>query len=75
MDIKATIEKAVAAIVGDNSKVEAFKKDPVGTVKSVIGSAAPNDVINQVVNAVKAKLAGNSVSGAIGKIGGLFGKK
>lgn len=75
MDIKATIERAVSSIVGDKSKVEAFKKDPVGTVKSVIGGAVSNDVINQVVTAVRAKLAGNAVSGVIGKIGGLFGKK
>ena len=74
MDIKAVVEKAVASITGDNTKVEAFKKDPAGTVKSVLGAAASNEVVSQVVNAVKAKLAGGSLSGIADKIGGLFGK-
>lgn len=75
MDIKAMIEKAVASITGDKTKLEAFKKDPVGTVKGVIGSTVSNDVVNQVVSAVKAKISGDSISGALGKLGGLFGKK
>ena len=75
MDIKATIEKAVSSITGDSAKVEAFKKDPTGTVKGVLGGAASNDVINQVISAVKAKLSGGALSGIADKIGGLFGKK
>ncbi len=79
MDIKAEIEKAVAKITGDSSKISAFKSDPVGTVKSVLGADAAKEVIDKVVAAVKSALG----SGGIGEIakkagdalGGLFGKK
>ena len=75
MDIKATIEKAVATITGDEKKVAAFEKDPTGVVKSVLGSGAGEDLISKVVAAVKAKLSGGALSGIADKIGGLFGKK
>ncbi|MBR3423815.1 MAG: hypothetical protein IKG80_04930 [Clostridia bacterium] len=90
MDIKAEIEKAVAKITGDNSKIDAFKKDPVGTVKSVLGAGAAKDLIDKVVSAVKAALGSGGIgdvakkaAGGVGDvakkagdaIGGLFGKK
>ena len=90
MDIKAQIEKAVAKITGDSKKVDAFKKDPVGTVKSVLGAGAAKELIDKVVAAVKTKLAAGNISdvakkaaGGVGDVakkagdalGGLFGKK
>ena len=79
MDIKAKIEKAVAKITGDNSKLNAFKSDPVGTVKSVLGASAPKELIDKVVSAVKAKISVNNIGDVTKKagdaIGGLFGKK
>ena len=75
MDIKETIEKAVAAITGDKEKVAAFEKDPTSVVKGVLGGGAGDDLISKVVAAVKAKLSGGALSGIADKIGGLFGKK
>ena len=90
MDIKAEIEKAVAKITGDNSKIEAFKKDPVGTVKSILGAGAAKDLIDKVVAAVKSAIGSGGIgdvakkaAGGVGDvakkagdaIGGLFGKK
>ncbi len=90
MDIKAEIEKAVAKITGDDSKISAFKKDPEGTVKSLLGSGAAKDVIDRIVAAVKGALGSGGIGdvakkaasgvGDVAKkagdaLGGLFGKK
>ena len=79
MDIKAEIEKAVAKITGDSKKVDAFRKDPVGTVKSVLGAGAAKDLIDKVVAAVKSALGSGGIGDVAKKagdaLGGLFGKK
>ncbi len=90
MDIKDEIEKAVAKITRDSKKVDAFRKDPVGTVKSVLGAGAAKDLIDKVVAAVKAAIGSGGIgdvakkaAGGVGDVakkagdalGGLFGKK
>lgn len=74
MDIKAEIEKAVAKITGDNSKLEAFKKNPLEAVKSLVGDGAPKELIDGIITAVKAKIEGGKLGGIADKIGGIFKK-
>ena len=66
------IEKIVSSITGDKIKVENFKKDPVGTVKGVVGDNVSPEIVNSVVSAVQAKLGGTKLGGIADKIGGLF---
>lgn len=75
MDIKATVENAVKKITGDKALLEKFKTDPESAVESVIGKDLPDGTIDKVVNAVKAKLSADTVSGIAGKLTGLFKKK
>ena len=70
MDVK-DIEKAISSITGDSGKTADFKKDPIGTVKSIVGSVPP-EVIDKIVDGVKAKIASDKVSGAIDAVKGLF---
>ena len=70
MDVKE-IEKAISSITGSSTKLDAFKKDPVAAVKSVVG-AVPKDVIYKIVDGVKAKIASDKVSGALDAVKGLF---
>ncbi len=70
MDVKE-IEKVISSITGSSTKLDAFKKDPIAAVKSVVGSV-PKDVIDKIVAGVKAKLASDDASGIVGKIKGLF---
>ena len=76
MDIKAKIAELEAKIKGDPKLLENFGKEPVKTVKGIIGVDLPDDQINGVVEGLKAKLAAgdvaNAVSGIAGKIKGLF---
>lgn len=72
MDIKAKIEEVVNKVKSDKNFAEKFKSDPVKAVEEVLGVDLPDDVVNNVVNGVKAKIdIGNLKDG----IGSLFGKK
>lgn len=72
MDIKATITSTVEKITKDENLMNQFKSNPVKAVESVIGVDLPDDVINQVVEGVKAKINLDSASGLLGKIKNLF---
>ena len=72
MDIKAKIEEIVKKLQSDKALQEAFRKDPVKALESLLGVDLPGDQINAIINGVKAKLDLDKLSGALGKLG--FGK-
>ena len=72
MDIKAKIEEIVEKIKNDKQIMAKFQKDPAAVIEELIGVDLPNDQINDVVEAIKAKLTVDKLGGALG---GLFGKK
>lgn len=72
MDIKAKIDEVVNKVQNDPAIAEEFKTNPVGAVEKILGVDLPDDVINNVISGVKAKLGVSNIADAIG---GLFGKK
>lgn len=72
MDIKEKIEEIVAKLKGDKNLTRSFKKNPVKTIEDLIGVDLPDEQIEKIVEAVKAKI---SAGGFIEKIKGLFRKK
>lgn len=72
MDIKAKIEEIVEKIKNDKQIMAKFEKDPAVVIEELIGIDLPNDQINDLVDAVKAKLTVDNLKGALG---GLFGRK
>ncbi|MBR4799718.1 MAG: hypothetical protein IK047_05600 [Clostridia bacterium] len=72
MDIKAKVNEIVNKLKGDEQLMSKFQSNPVKTVEGLVGVDLPDDQINGIVEAVKAKLNVNSIAG---KLGGLFGKK
>ncbi len=72
MDIKAKVEEIVEKLQKDKDLGKKFEKDPTAVVEGLIGIDLPNDQINGVVEAVKAKINLDKIGGALG---GLFGKK
>lgn len=72
MDIKAKIEEIVDKIKNDKQIMEKFQKDPAAVIEELIGVDLPNDQINDVVEAIKAKLTMDKLGSALG---GLFGRK
>lgn len=71
-DIKTQIMEVVDKVTKDEKLMEQFKKDPVKAVESVIGVDLPDDVINKVVDGVKAKITVDNVSGIARAIKKLF---
>lgn len=74
MDIKEQIKKAVDSISKDKNLQEKFQKDPVKALEGILGVDLPDDVVNQVVQGVKAKLTADSVTGAVGALKGFLKK-
>lgn len=75
MDIKEKIEELVEKIASDKELQAQFKKDPVSAVEKLLGVDLPNDVIEKIVDGVKAKLTVDKLADAAGALKGLFGKK
>lgn len=74
MDIKEQVKKAVDRISKDKNLQEQFQKEPVKALESVLGVDLPDDVVNQVVQGVKAKLTADNVSGAVDALKGFLKK-
>ena len=72
MDIKAEITKIVDKIKNDDELLEKFKKDPVKAVESIIGVDLPDDIIDKVVDGVKAKISLDKAGDLLGGLKKLF---
>ena len=78
MDIKNEITKLVKKITGDKSLLENFKKDPLATVKKLLGESVvkdlSSDTLGKIVEGVKAKVNIDDAKGILSKVKGLFNK-
>ena len=70
--IKDKIEDIVEKVKKDPKMLEKFTKDPIKTVEGLIGIDLPDDQIEKIVDAVKARI---SIEKMGDLLGGLFGKK
>ena len=75
MDIKEKIEELVKKLTSDKKLLEKFEKNPVKVVEELIGVDLPDDMINKIIDGVKAKISLDKVGDALGALGSLFGKK
>lgn len=74
MDVKEQITKAVDKITKDKQLQEQFRTDPVKALEGILGVDLPDDVVEQVVKGVKAKLATDKLSDSVDTLKGLFKK-
>lgn len=74
MDVKEQVTKAVEKITKDKDLQEQFQKEPVKALESVIGVDLPDEIVEQVVQGVKAKLTADKVSGAVDALKGFIKK-
>ena len=76
MDIKELIKDKVDEIVdkikSDKTLMTRFKSEPVKVVEELIGIDLPDDQIEKLADAAKAKIDLDKIGGMLG---GLFGKK
>ena len=74
MDIKAKIEQAVKKLLSDKNLMAKFEKNPASVIEELIGVDLPDDMVNQLIDGIKAKIKLDQVGNALGTIGKLFGK-
>ena len=75
MDIKEKIEELVKKITSSKNLLQRFEKEPVKVIEELVGMDLPDDVVNKLVEGVKAKINLDKVGDALGALGGLFGRK
>ena len=73
--LKGKIEEIVEKIKSDKDIAAKFQKDPISVVEKLLGVDLPNEQLEQVVDAIKAKIDLDKIGDLLGGLGGLFGKK
>ena len=75
IDIKEKIEELVEKIQKNPALLKKFNTEPVKVVEELVCIDLPDELIEKVVDGVKAKITMDKVGDALGMLGGLFGKK
>ena len=75
MEIKEKIEKVVKKLMADKTLMQKFEKNPAKVIEELLEVDLPDDLVNQIIEGVKAKISIEKVGDALGALGGLFGKK
>ena len=75
MDIKEKIEAIVAKIQKNPAMLKKFNTEPVKVVEELVGIDLPDELIEKIVDGVKAKITMDQFGDALGVLNGLFGKK
>ncbi len=72
MDIKEKIESVVEKILKDPNIKEQFEKEPVKVIENILGVDLPDDVVEKIIEGVKAKLTVDTLSDVAGALKKLF---
>ena len=73
--MKEKIELIVKKLLNDKDLMAKFEKNPTAVIEEYIGVELPDEMVNQAIEAIKAKIKLEQVGDAISGIAGLFGKK
>ena len=71
-NIKEKIEEIVEKIKKDPDFKEDFMKDPEKAIEKIAGIDIPDGMVDKVIDGVKAKIAGDKLSGAMDSLKKLF---
>ena len=70
--IKEKIEEIVEKIKKNPEIKKDFEKDPVKAIEKLLGVDLPDDIVEKVIDGVKAKIAVDSVADIAGKLKKFF---
>ena len=73
--IKEKIEEITEKIKNSDNLMAKFKAEPVKTLEELLGVDLPDEIIEKIVDGVKAKLSLDKASDLLSGLGGLFKKK
>ena len=72
MDIKELIEKLTKAVLENDAVKAKFEKDPIKAVEQVLGVDLPDEMVEKIIDGVKAKITVDQIKGAAGFLKKLF---
>ncbi len=72
MDIKEKIEEIVEKIKKNPDIKKDFEKNPVKAIEKLLGVDLPDDIVEKVIDGVKAKITVDSVADIAGKLKKFF---
>ena len=72
MDLKEKIEVILEEIKKNPNIKEDFEKNPTKVIEKFVGVDLPDDVVEKIINGVKAKLTVDNVSKIAGALKDLF---
>lgn len=72
MDIKEQITKVVEQVTTNEELKTQFQKEPIKAVEQVLGVDLPDEIIEKVIQGVKAKISVDKISGAVDTLKNLF---
>ncbi|MBE6575718.1 MAG: hypothetical protein E7654_05550 [Ruminococcaceae bacterium] len=73
--IKEKIEEITEKIKNSDDLMAKFKAEPIKTLEGLLGIDLPDEMIEKIVDGVKAKISLDKASDLLGGLGGLFKKK
>ena len=71
-DIKAEITRMAESVLKDEKLREQFGREPVKAVEKVLGVDLPDEIVEQIITGVKAKITAEQASGALNALKKLF---
>jgi len=74
MDIKKIIAELIEKVQNDKDLLKKLDEDPTKVFEELLGIDLPNEQINGIIDAVKAKITAENIGNAIEAIGDFFNK-
>ena len=74
MDIKEKIEQTVKKLMDNPALLKKFDKEPVQVIEELIGVDLPDDLVEKLIDGIKARITAEKVGDALEGLGKLFGK-
>ena len=75
MDIKGKIQQAAAALMKDKNLRKQFDTNPTAVIEELVGVDLPDEIVNQIIAGVRAKLASDKLGCMLSGLGEIFSKK
>jgi len=71
-EIMEKIDKAVDELKSNKNLLDQFDKEPVKVIEKLVGMDLPDDQVEKVIDAIKAKLKVDDLGDVLGLVGKLF---
>ena len=75
MEIKAKIEQVVAKLMKDKNLRKKFDTNPTAVIEEIIGVDLPDEIVDQIIAGIRAKLAQDKLGIMLSGLGDIFSKK